>query len=202
MLKPHIAFVTTGYPHISSVVRGWSIARRHGTDVAFVTCEPLALAREQAVLGFLESGASHLLLLEQHLLPPEDVGERLHAAGADVAVASYPTWDGEQLRVSVQSLTDRQWPASVPASVFRARVALPGCLLVARRVLEHEPGPWFTQGLVTGHKVCSEAEFFSEKVRRAGFGLVCDGRIEVGHRRHGVDLLDMARTQRSTEVAS
>jgi hypothetical protein len=203
MLKPHVILVTTGYPYINSVVRVTNIARGHGCDAKFVTCEPISLAREQAVVEFLESDATHLLLVEQHLLPPEDLAVRLAAAGADVATAAYPTWDGERLSVSVQSLADRAWPATVPSSVFRVRVALPGVLLVARRVVENQPGPWFSQGRVSGQGARSEAEHFSEKVRRAGFTFVCDGRIEIGHWRHGIDLLQVSRERRrDVEVAS
>jgi hypothetical protein len=199
MFKPQIILVSTGFPYINGVVRLIDVARRHGGNPTFVTCEPISLAREQAVVEFLGSDATHALLAEQHLLPPEDIVERLAATGADVATAAYPTWDGERLTVSVQSLADRAWPISVPASVFRVRVAQVGMLLVARRVFETQPGPWFSQGRVTGQGARTEAEYFSEKVRRAGFTFVCDGRIEVGHWRHGIDLLQVARERRRSE---
>jgi len=196
MSQPLVVLVTTGFPYIQGVVRAWDIAHRQQTSVRFVTCEPLSLAREQAVLELLGSEASHLLLLEQHLLPPCDLLERLLALGADVAAAPYPMWDGQRLVASVQSLGDRTWPTALPQAPLRVRVAMPGCLLVARRVFEAQPGPWFSQGRVTGQGARTEAEWFSEKVRRGRHTFLADGRIEVGHWRHGIDLLSILRAQR------
>jgi hypothetical protein len=201
MFKPHVTVISNGHPFINGVVTAVRIAGRHDGSLVAESCEPLSIARDRAVATFLESACTHLLLLQQHLLPPDDVAERLLATNADVAVASCPQWIDGELKASVQALADRTWPVVLPRAVFRVRVALPGCLLIARRVLESQPGPWFSQARITGHGARTEAEWFSEKVRRSGHSFMCDGRIEVGHWRHCIDLLEIGRGLRQEAAA-
>jgi hypothetical protein len=186
----HIALFTTGYPYVDAVLRATELSRRHGAELSRAVGEPFSLRRDQFAIRFLESNATHALLLEGDVVPPADALERLLEVDAPVATAVYPQWVNEHLVTSVQSLSDSAWSASVPASVFPVRRCLLGCVLVQREVFSTVAAPWFLS-TISGSRFIADDEWFCTAVRRAGLRILCDGRVTCGSIRQGTDLLPL-----------
>lgn len=183
-----VALFTPGYPHVDVVLRAIDLARRHGG--AFMRCvgEPLAPVRDQFVRQFLDSTATHALLLEGDVLPPPDAVDRLLKVDAAVASAVYPQWADDRLVTNVQALTDSGWSARVPARVFPVRRCLLGCVLVRREAFATLTAPWFLSTM-SATRFVADDEWFCNAVRRAGLRLLCDGGTVCTMLRQGADLL-------------
>jgi hypothetical protein len=187
----HIALFTTGYPYVDAVVRAVELARRHDATFSRSIGEPFAPRRDDFARSFLDSNASHALLLEGDVVPPEDALDRLLRVRAPVATALYPQWLDDRLVTNVQTATDAHWSAAVPARVFSVRRCLLGCVLVQREVFTKMSAPWFLSTM-TGERFLADDEWFCSRVREAGMGIRCDGGTVCASLRHGTDLRALA----------
>jgi len=187
----HIALFTTGYPHVDAVVRAVELARRHEATFSRSIGEPFAPRRDDFVRSFLASEASHALLLEGDVVPPEDLLDRLLGVRAPVATALYPQWVDDRLVTNVQATTDAHWSAAVPPRVISVRRCLLGCVLVHRDVFAKIAPPWFLATMI-GDRFLADDEWFCAKVREAGMGIRCDGGAVCASLRQGTDLRALA----------
>jgi len=169
-----IALFTPGYPYVGAAIRAVELSRRQGAHFAWRCAEPLSLIRDQFVRSFLETEATHALMLEGDLVPPADVLDRLLAAGAPVVTAAYPQWVDDRLSSNVQTLADPTWSDTIPARIFPVRRCLLGCVLVRREVFAALSPPWFLSTM-TSTRFVTDDEWFCEAVRRAGMPILCDG---------------------------
>jgi hypothetical protein len=186
----HIGFFTPGYAHVDATLRAFELSKRHDATFSRTIGEPLGLRRDQFARWFVESDASHALLLEGDLIPPEDILDRLLKVRAPVVTALYPQWVDGQLVTNVQASTDATWSAAVPPGVFSVRRCLLGCVLVERSVFAKVPAPWFLSTM-TDTRFVSDDEWFCNAVRNAGLGIRCDGAAVCSSLRHGTDLLTL-----------
>jgi hypothetical protein len=184
----HIALFTPGYPFVDAVLRAVQLSRRRGATLSRRIGEPLGPSRDLFAQSLLESDATHGLLLEGHVVPPEDVLDRLLLVRAPVATAVYPQWVDERLSSNVQATTDATWSDRVPPAVFSVRRCLLGCVLVQRDVFVNIPAPRFLSTM-TGNGLLPDDKWFCDAVRRAGLGIRCDGRVLCTSVRQGMDLL-------------
>jgi hypothetical protein len=187
----HIALFTPGYPYVDAAVRAVELARRQGARFSRSIGEPLSLHRDQFARGFLESDATHALLLEGDVVPPADVLERLLAADTSMVTAVYHQWVDERLATSVQAVTDRTWSEKVAARIFPVRRCRLGCVLLRRDLFVRVPGPWFLSTMTAAGFVADD-EWFCGAVRNAGVPILCDGSVICASLRQGVDLLAIA----------
>lgn len=187
MAKVHIALFTNGYPHVDAAVRARELAHRHDATFSRSIGEPYSLRRDQLVRWLLDTDASHALLLEGDVVPPEDVLARLLDVDAPVATAAYPQWLDERLCANVQPLQDATWPQAIPAGRFPVRRCLLGCVLVRREALQAIPAPWFFSTL-TANGFIGDDEWFCAAATRAGLAIVCDGSVLCAAYRQGTDL--------------
>ena len=186
----HIAFFTPGYPYVDAALRAAELARRHGAAFSRVLGE-YGPHRDQFVRGFLESGDSHVLLLDGDIVPPDDVVERLLRLRAPAATAVYPQWVDDRLVTNVQGTMDAAWLAAVPPRAFPVRRCRLGCVLVQREVFAKVPAPWFLSA-VAEDRFVAEDEWFCGAVREAGLAIRCDGAALCAAYRQGSDLLALA----------
>jgi hypothetical protein len=198
MSRVHVALFTTGYPYVDAAIRATELSRRHAAGFSRSIGEPLSLRRDQFVRWFLETDATHALMLEGDIVPPEDALERLLEADAPVATAAYAQWVDDRLCANVQTLNDATWSDTVAAERFEIRRCLLGCMLVRRDAFATIGAPWFLSTM-TASRYVSDDEWFCSAVARAGLPIVCDGSVMCASYRQGSDLLALTggRIQRS-----
>lgn len=184
----HVALFTTGYPYIDAAVRAVEVARRHGASFSRSIGEPFSLRRDKFARWFLEAGGTHALLLEDDVVPPEDVLDRLLRVEAPVVTAVYPRWLEGRLTTNVQAGSDRGWSDRVPARAFPVRRCALGCVLVRHEVFERVAAPWFF-ATMAHDRFIDDDEWFCEAVRRARMPILCDGATVCSSVKQGTDLL-------------
>jgi hypothetical protein len=189
--RVHVALFTPGYPYVDAVLRAVRLSQRPGASLSRSIGEPLAPHRDRLPRWLLDSDATHALLLEGDVVPPEDVLDRLLLVGAPVVTAAYPQWVDDRLTTNVQATADATWSDQVPPAVFTVRRCLLGCVLVRRDVFVSVPPPWFLSTM-TSSGLLSDDKWFCDAVRRAGLGIRCDGRVMCSSIRKGTDLLALA----------
>lgn len=192
MADLHVALFTTGYPYVDAAVRAVALADRHHASFSRSIGEPFSLRRDSFARWFLEQGGSHALLLEDDVVPPEDVLDRLLRIDGPVVTATYPRWHDGRLTTNAQAIGDPGWSDRVPRRVFPVRRCRLGCVLVRREVFERVPPPWF-MGVVSADRFVEDDEWFCDAVRRARMPILCDGTTVCSAVRQGTDLLSLAR---------
>lgn len=194
MARVHIALFTTGYPYVDAAIRASELTRRHHAGFSRSIGEPFSFRRDQFVRWFLETDASHALLLEGDVVPPEDALDRLLDADAPVATGAYPQWLDDRVCANVQTMPGATWCETVPAARFAICRCLLGCVLIRREVLAAIDAPWFLSTIAGGRYV-SDDEWFCRAVARAGLSIVCDGSVMCTSFRQGADLLALTGGQ-------
>lgn len=192
MADVHVALFTTGYPYVDAVIRAVEISRRHGASFSRSIGEPFSLRRDTFARWFLEHSGTHALFLEDDVVPPEDVLERLLRIEAPVVTAVCPRWLDGRLTTNVQDMRDSGWSDRVPARPFPVRRCTLGCVLVRREVFERVAAPWFL-AVMTGDRFIEDNEWFCDAVRRQRMPIVCDGDAICAAVRQGTDLLTLTR---------
>jgi hypothetical protein len=187
----HVALFTAGYPYVDTVVRAVEVARRQGASFSRSIGEPFSLYRDKFARWFIEAGGAHALLLEDHVVPPEDVLDRLLRIDAPVVTAVYPRWVDGRFTTNAQAVSDRGWSDRVPARVFPVRRCALGCVLIRREVFERVAAPWFF-ATMEGDRFIEDDEWFCAAVRRARMPILCDGTTVCTAVKQGTDLLSLS----------
>ena len=148
--------------------------------------------RNVMAAAFLKSDWSHLFWLDSDIdFEPEDIA-KVWNLGADVGVGFYTmkrpdkplsAWkDGKLLRIE-----------DCPKEPFEVDLAGTGCMCIKREVLETvaktcevaqgEDGPYAAMFMDPIHKGVQESEdyFFCRKAREAGFKIIGDPTVKLGH---------------------
>jgi GT2 family glycosyltransferase len=146
------------------------------------------MARNELVRAFLAiPEASHLLFLDDDVLPPEDAIPRLMAHDLPIVSGLYFKRGAPYVPVAWRfargkRVNDGARGGTEPLLDYRPglqEVAAVGAglLLIRREVLENIPEPWFA----THYPVCSEDAYFCELARAAGFKVYLDADVKAGH---------------------
>lgn len=195
MSDVHVALFTTGYPYVDAVLRAVEIARRHGASFSRSLGEPFSLRRNLFAQWFVESGGTHALLLEDDVVPPEDVLDRLLRVDAPVVTAVYSRWADSRFTTNTQAVSDKTWSDHVPARVFPVRRCRLGCVLVRREAFERVPAPWFLATMAQDRFV-EDDEWFCSAVRQARMSILADGGTICRCYKQGTDLSALAGVKR------
>jgi hypothetical protein len=194
MARVHIAFFSNGYPYVDAAIRAMDLSHRHGASFSRSIGQPYSFRRDQFVQWFLETDASHALMLEGDVVPPEDALGRLLDVGAPVVTAVYPQWVDERVCANVQALDDSTWSETIPPGRFPVRRCLLGCVLVAREALLQIRAPWFLSTM-TATRFVTDDEWFCTAVSQAGLPIICDGSIMCASLWQGTDLRTIVGAQ-------
>lgn len=190
--RVRIVLITRGYPHVETALTAAALGRRHDADIQASHGEPASVNREIFANRFLESDGTHLLLIDEFVLPPITALDDLLAHDQPIVSGVYPQWASGRVVSSACGLTDADWPVSAPATVFPVRRTRLGCVLIRRDVFDRVPRPWFMAGEHEDGTALDDDEWFCDAVRRAGLRILCDGRVLCGQMVSGVNLLAAA----------
>jgi hypothetical protein len=163
--------------------------------------------RNAQVLGFLEDkNATHLLLVESDVVPPIDAVGRLLSHNVDIVAGVCPIYiDGNAVYNTFVEIGEGLFhPLSKPDVLELAEVdgIGMGCTLIARKVLEEIPPPWFEiDADIYGIPTVSEDFWFCTNVRKHGFKIHVDWNVRCVHHKNvglfkevygiGVEQMDM-----------
>lgn len=188
-----VAMPTRGCAYAPSLLWAADLAQRCGLQLRVEIGRPIELVRTRLVEAFLGTAATHLLMIDDDILPPAGAMERLLALDAPVATAPCPIFVDGRIVANVKGVGSDAW-VEVPGShVFPVSQTGLGLTLVRRDVFEVIRIPWFQFGASSGGRVIGEDTWFSNGVTQAGLAIVCDGSVRCSHVKDGLDLLALAR---------
>ncbi len=189
-----VAMPTRGYAYAPSLVQAMALARRHHHELALEIGRPIELVRTQLVTRFLESGADHLVTIDDDIVAPDDAIDRLLALSAPVAIAPYQIAVDGRLVWSVKAMDSDEWMTDLPGGSFPVRHTGLGFALIHRDVFSRIRRPWFQFGAAANGRVIGEDTWFSNGVGTAAMSIVCDGSLRCSHFKDGVDLKRLAES--------
>jgi hypothetical protein len=188
-----VAMPTRGYAYAPSLMRASDLARRFGCDLVLEIGRPIELVRTRIATRFLESGAEHLVTIDDDIIAPDDAIERLLAMGAPVATAPCPIAVDGRIAWNVKALDGDEWMTELPAGSFPVRHTGLGFTVIHRDVFAAMRKPWFQFGAAGDGRVIGEDTWFSNGVTKAGLSMRCDGTVCCSHFKDGLDLLQIMR---------
>lgn len=148
--------------------------------------------RNDAIYHALEKGFHWVLFLDDDTLCPPDTAQRLIRVETDIASGLY-----YRMAIPIEPLIGR-WKKGkiIPVTKFTVGELVPcdvvggGCLLVARRVFEKLPYPWFERRVgrrdLPPQERLSGDYVFSGSARKAGFTIMVDTNVRCAHLGLGV----------------
>lgn len=183
---------TRGFAYAPTTVWAVEQARRCGPPLLIEIGSPVELARTKIVRSFLATAATHLMMIDDDILPPEGAVDRLLALDADVATAPCPIFLDNRIVANVKHAGTDEWVDVPSPAVFAVSQTGLGLTLIRRHVFERIRMPWFQSGATKDGRLIGEDVWFSNGVTKAGLTLVCDGTIRCRHIKGGLDLLAAA----------
>jgi hypothetical protein len=148
----------------------------------------VALVRNRLVRNFLKSDCTHLLMVDDDVVPPVGALAKLLAVDRPVATGVYPLCPSGRLVASVMGINDKEWPETCPTGVFPVRHTGLGFTLVQRATFERIGFPWFNWPEGDDGVSIGEDVWFCHRVRQAGLQIFCDGSVVCGHVKSNFDL--------------
>jgi hypothetical protein len=187
-----VAMPTRGCAYAPSLLWADDLARRCGLPLRVEIGRPIERVRTRIVKAFLETAASHLLMVDDDIVPPPDALERLLALDAAVATAPCPIFLDGRIVANVKGLGSDGWIEVPPPRVFPVSQTGLGLTLVRRDVFGSIRIPWFQFGASSSGRAIGEDTWFSNGVTKAGLNIACDGSVRCSHVKDGLDLLALS----------
>lgn len=123
----------------------------------------------------VNSGCSHLFFVDDDMVFPPDVLDRLLAHDKDIIGGVYNTKYETQSPV-IEYLDDKR------TGLFKVGAIGTGCLLIKTEVFKKVPQIWFTyEWNDNGSVKMSHDWLFCHKAREYGFDIWADSSLEIGH---------------------
>jgi hypothetical protein len=188
-----VAMPTRGCAYAPSLLWAADVARSCGLELRLEMGRPVELVRTRIVKAFLGTAATHLLMIDDDILPPAGALERLLALDAPVATAPCPIFVDGRIVANVKAEGTDAWIEAPSRLAFRVSQTGLGLTLIRRDVFERIRTPWFQFGASSGGRAIGEDTWFSNGVTQAGLAIVCDGTVRCSHVKDGLDLLAVAR---------
>ncbi len=150
-----------------------------------------AEGRSYCVIQALKEGCTHLLFIDDDMVFPKETLDILLETGKEiVGVNSHSrvlpisttvgmmNEKGEYMHPDLHSAYEMK----MPDELFEAFFVGAGVLLIDMKVFEKLERPYFAfEANEDGKVIKGEDGFFCEKARKAGIGVWCEPRIEIGH---------------------
>ncbi len=159
--------------------KSFELAEVEGTNVA--------MQRNIAVRGFLQTDFTHLLFVDSDMIIPKNALMKLLSNGKDVVTGLYFQKKEPFFPVIGKRLGDRlEWLVDYQQnSLIEVEYCGMGCLLIKREVLETMlPKIEVIDGIpqfFRYSKNFTEDIYFCDKVRENGFTIFCDTTVKCGH---------------------
>jgi hypothetical protein len=156
------------------------------------------VVRNQIVAAFLQSDAQFLLMIDDDMIPPDDLLE-MAAYDCDIVGALYYAWNigSGPFVAAYWEESDGQYARPKPGYIENTglrEITLVGggCIMIHRRVLEAIPVPWFSfETDAAGQKIITPEDFLiCRKAISHGFKVFLDTDRVCGHIKR-VDLRDV-----------
>lgn len=148
----------------------------------------VAHCRNQAVADLLSSDATHLLFVDDDVLVPENVLEKLLAAGMPIVSGCCPCVsivnDSVNGSAYINARFDGKWADGWFDGLQSAEAVGAGCILIGREVLEEIGFPWFTWGEhQRGNRVyfTSDDVQFCNRASELGYKIFAHGNVRCRH---------------------
>lgn len=157
------------------------------------------VVRNRIVAGFLVSDAEFLLMIDDDMVPPENLLE-MSEHDCDIVGSLYYAWEkgsGPFVAAYYQKESGQYWRPGLGevehSGLHEVALVGSGCLLIHRRVLQELPQPWFQFEISDdGQKVLTPEDFlFCQRATQHGFKVFLDTDRICGHIKR-VDLRDVA----------
>lgn len=127
--------------------------------------------RQAMIAGAMSNGASHVLMIDSDMRFPPDTVEQLLAHDVDIVGANYVARGGQE---NTARYSDGAYvPSKGRTGLEPVHVVGCGVVLIARRVFEAVPSPWFSTPWDEDQHV-SEDVFFCSRAAKAGFQAYVD----------------------------
>lgn len=155
---------------------------------ATISGMPWAEARNNLAIMAMEKGCDYIFYLDDDIIAPADVVQRLIAHNVDICGLSYKqkifphSWCAFNSYIDVHGL-EQKTPITPTGDLIPVDYIGAGCLLVSRKVFQILAYPWFRWTVdATNLNGKSEDFYFCEKARDAGFKIWWDSTMpQAGH---------------------
>jgi hypothetical protein len=186
--KVMVGMPTRGFPWVRSILYAQQLAHELGTGLAIQVGQPVTLVRNRLVRTLLKSDCTHILMMDDDVVPPLGALARLLAVDRPVATGVCPIFVAGRLVANVKGIHDKDWPEKCPGGVFPVKHCGLGFTLVQRETFGHIGFPWFSWPEEEDGKNAGEDVWFSHRVRDTGLQIFCDGSVVCGHVKCNFDL--------------
>lgn len=149
----------------------------------------IAENRNYLVAQAIKNGCTHLLMVDDDMIFPENTLNKLISDEKDVvgvlansrALPLMPVvefFDDEKLSTADRLLGKRD----IPQDVFECKAIGGGVMLIDLKIIDKLSRPWFsTEVHESGMTKIGEDSWFCYKVRDNGFTIWCDPTLTIGH---------------------
>jgi GT2 family glycosyltransferase len=141
----------------------------------------VAQARNKACEVFLQTDCSHLVFIDDDVIPPDDALLRLLDCQVDIVGANVPIWRRASGIVPTAQIGDR-FVTETQGLVEVDKIGT-GFLCIHRRVIEALTPPWFAYTMIskTGTEILGEDYYFCKKAKEAGYKIYLLADCLCGH---------------------
>lgn len=139
---------------------------------------PIRNIRNETGRIAIECGADAFLFIDDDMLPPEDILEKLLEAGKDIVAPLFHVWNGNAppcVFKNNEKGVPVQWFDHPQNELFECDAVGSGIMLVQTSVLKKLSKPWF---FYDKSELSMDVNFCQE-AKKAGVSIWCDSRIAV-----------------------
>lgn len=141
--------------------------------------------RNLIIQAALDNECSHVLFIDDDVIPPPDILKKLLAHDKDVVSGLYPMRSFPHFPIAFDKVYENGFNRhlhlkdEIEGLIPITNCGL-GCVLIKIEVFKKLPKPWITLGELEADGWCDDIAFFN-KVLRAGFEMYCDTNVIVDH---------------------
>lgn len=148
----------------------------------FEVGQPTSGVRNKITTSFLESDASHILMLDADMaVSIEDVEEML-AMDVDIAGGAYKSLSQGKLFYVSQPFNTNMYFKNLPHRPLKVAMIGTGALLIRHNVFEAMKYPWFYEEWPEpSHKQLAHDHVFCRDARKAGFDIWLNPQVKFKH---------------------
>jgi hypothetical protein len=181
-------------PELANLLTAISHDPQYRLTITYPADRPITNNRNRIVKDFLQSKASHLLMIDSDIVPhstPLDLVRH----NKDVVGYPCPQWrQGDIYWVAVDKTAEgyKPIPPERRNGIRQVDAIGTGCIMIKRKVLETLTAPFIDTLNDDGTLQLGEDFSFCEKATEAGFEIWCDWRAPCSHFK-SIDLFEILR---------